>query len=48
MREIVKKIIACPKCKGDLDINEAEERIRCKRCKIEFKIKDGIPVLILD
>ena len=43
MKDIVKKIIACPKCKGSLIISESI--IKCGKCKLNFDIKLGSPVL---
>ncbi len=44
----LKEILACPKCKGDLEFREAEGEIRCLRCRLAFRIDDGIPVMLLD
>ena len=38
-------ILACPDCKGDLEI--LEEKIVCKKCKREYFINEkGIPIFI--
>jgi uncharacterized protein YbaR (Trm112 family) len=44
----LKEILACPRCKGDLEFREAEGEIRCHACKLAFRIDDGIPVMLLD
>ncbi len=44
----LKEILACPKCKGDLEFREVEREIRCLRCRLAFRIDDGIPVMLLD
>ncbi len=44
----LKEILACPKCKGELEFHEAEAEIRCLRCRLAFRIDDGIPVMLLD
>ncbi len=44
----LKEILACPKCKGELEFREAEAEIRCLRCCLVFRIEDGIPVMLLD
>ena len=44
----LKEILACPKCKGDLDFREAEAEIRCPRCRLAYRIDDGIPVMLVD
>jgi uncharacterized protein len=44
----LKEILACPKCKGDLEFREAEGEIRCPRCRLAYRIDDGIPVMLVD
>jgi hypothetical protein len=44
----LKEILACPKCKGELEFREAEAEIRCLRCRLVFRIEDGIPIMLLD
>ncbi len=39
-------ILACPVCKGDLVYNSGKTGLVCKRCKVEYPIKDGIPILL--
>jgi len=45
IKNSIKKIIACPKCKGIL---EFKKKLKCRKCKLEFEIKDNSPVLIID
>jgi uncharacterized protein YbaR (Trm112 family) len=44
----LKDILACPRCKGDLEFKEAQGEIRCPACRLSFRIDDGIPVMLLD
>jgi hypothetical protein len=44
----LKEILACPRCKGDLEFREAEAEFRCLACRLVFRIDDGIPVMLLD
>jgi hypothetical protein len=44
----LKEILACPRCKGELEFREAEAEIRCNACRLAFRIDDGIPVMLLD
>lgn len=44
----LKEILACPRCKGDLEFREEEKRILCRACKLAYRIEDDIPVLIVD
>jgi uncharacterized protein YbaR (Trm112 family) len=44
----LKQILACPKCKGELEFREAQAEIRCPRCRLAYRIDDGIPVMLID
>jgi uncharacterized protein YbaR (Trm112 family) len=44
----LKEILACPKCKGDLEFREPEGRILCRACKLVYRIEDDIPVMLID
>jgi uncharacterized protein YbaR (Trm112 family) len=44
----LKEILACPKCKGELEFREAEAKIVCKACKLVYRIEDDIPVMLID
>ena len=41
-------ILACPKCKGDIYLNESQDGLICDECKLLYKIKDDIPVMLID
>ncbi len=41
-------ILACPKCKGDVYLNEAENGLICDHCKLMYEIRDDIPVMLID
>lgn len=41
-------ILACPKCKGDLEYNEKESTLTCHSCKLRYTIEDGIPNMLID
>jgi len=40
------EILACPKCKGDLEITE--EKLICHACALAYPIRDEIPVMLID
>jgi len=42
------KILACPKCKGDLKYDEKNDKLICEKCRLAYPIKDGIPVLLIE
>lgn len=44
----LKEILACPRCKGDLEFHEEKSEIHCKACRLVFPIKDDIPVMLLE
>ena len=44
----LKEILACPKCKGELEFRESENKIVCKACKLIYRIEDDIPVMLID
>ena len=39
-------ILACPACKGDVELKDG--KIRCKACYRSYPIKNGIPVMLID
>jgi len=41
-------ILVCPKCKGEVYLNETEDGLICDNCKLMYEIKDGIPVMLID
>lgn len=42
------EILACPKCKGKVEYNEAGDGLVCAACKLEYPIRDDIPVMLID
>ena len=50
MDEALLDILACPKCKGDLDYTDKPEAesLSCARCKLRYRVEDGIPVMLVD
>jgi uncharacterized protein YbaR (Trm112 family) len=54
MRKDLMDKLACPLCKGDLELHVKREEkdlvlegsIECKRCKVTYPIEDGIPNLL--
>jgi len=41
-------ILACPKCKGPVRLNEEENGLICESCRLEYEIKDDIPIMLID
>ena len=43
------KILACPKCKGDLKYDKEENKLICENCRLKFKILEGdIPDMLIE
>ena len=41
-------ILACPKCKGDLDYDRKAEKLICQACRLKYAIRDDIPIMLID
>jgi uncharacterized protein YbaR (Trm112 family) len=41
-------VLACPKCKGELEYREAEDQLVCHNCKLVYAIKDNIPIMLIE
>jgi uncharacterized protein YbaR (Trm112 family) len=41
-------ILVCPKCKGEIRLNDAGDGLICDNCKLLYEIKDDIPVMLID
>jgi uncharacterized protein YbaR (Trm112 family) len=41
-------ILACPKCKGDIYLNDAGDGLICDNCKLLYEIKDDIPIMLIE
>jgi uncharacterized protein len=41
-------ILACPKCKGDIHLNDKGDGLVCDACRLMYQIKDDIPVMLID
>jgi len=41
-------ILACPKCKGDLELVREKDGLACNRCLLLYPIKEDIPIMIIE
>ena len=41
-------ILACPKCKGPLQLTEKQDGLICEACKLLYEIRDDIPIMLID
>jgi len=51
MPELSKKlldVLACPKCKGGLDYEKAKQRLACRKCRLAYRIEEGIPIMLVE
>jgi len=42
------EILACPKCKGDIYLNETKDGLICETCRLIYEIKDDIPIMLIE
>ena len=41
-------ILACPKCKKDLEYDEENQKLICDECRLKYRIEDDIPIMLVD
>jgi uncharacterized protein YbaR (Trm112 family) len=42
------EILACPKCKGEVQLTDKQDGLVCKACELVYPVKDDIPVMLID
>ncbi len=45
---LLKEILVCPNCRGELEELEAESKLRCQSCGLVYPVNNGIPVMLID
>jgi len=48
IRQELLDIIACPKCKGAVQLNEENDGLLCQTCQLLYAIRDDIPIMIME
>ena len=48
LSEEILNILACPKCKGDLEYDKDKDTLTCHTCRLKFQVKDDIPIMLID
>ena len=43
---LLRKLV-CPKCKGDLEYRQEASVLVCGTCRLQFAVKEDIPVMLL-
>jgi uncharacterized protein len=41
-------ILVCPKCRGELRLEESPPSLVCPACALRYEIRDGIPIMLID
>jgi uncharacterized protein len=41
-------ILVCPKCHGELTLEETPPSLVCPACSLRYEIRDGIPIMLID
>jgi len=41
-------ILACPKCKEAVILNDTKDGLICEKCSLLYEIRDDIPVMLVD
>ncbi|MDJ0624114.1 MAG: Trm112 family protein [Desulfocapsaceae bacterium] len=41
-------ILVCPKCKGPVTLTESQKGLVCDECKLEYEIRDDIPIMLIE
>ena len=41
-------ILACPKCKGKVCLDEERGVLICDKCRLCYEIKEGIPIMLVE
>ena len=41
-------ILACPKCKASVKLNDDKNGLICEKCNLLYEIRDGIPIMLID
>lgn len=42
------EILVCPKCRGELEHRARDEALVCHHCRLEYPVRDGIPIMLID
>ena len=42
------EILACPQCKGEVQLTEAEDGLVCQAYRLVYEIRDDIPIMLID
>ena len=41
------EILACPKCKGEIQLTEGQDALVCEACRLRYAVREGIPIMLI-
>lgn len=41
------KILACPKCRQPVKLNDDQAALICQECRLVYRIEDDIPIMLI-
>lgn len=45
---LLKEILICPHCHGELEEREEQATLRCLQCGLGYAVRDGIPNMLIE
>ena len=42
------ELLVCPQCKEPVKLSQDENWLLCNSCRLQYQIKDDIPIMLLD
>jgi len=42
------EILACPKCKGDLEQTAEQDGLICRSCEVVYPVREDIPIMLIE
>ena len=48
IRQELLDILACPKCKQAVVLNDEATGLVCRNCRLVYEIRDDIPIMLID
>jgi len=42
------EILACPRCKGSVEVDEEHTALTCRACRLRYRVEDDIPIMLLE
>ncbi|MCI5137058.1 MAG: Trm112 family protein [Candidatus Electrothrix sp. AR1] len=48
MKKELLEILACPQCKGKIELGDDKNALICHTCQLSYAIRDDIPIMIIE